>query len=1111
MATLALAAAGAAIGGATLGTGVVAFGMTGTAIGWSAGLALGGILFPPNPGKIPDGPRLQDKKVTVSTYGSEIPRLYGTARLAGNVIWSTDLIEKATENEVGGKGGGGSSYTTYSYSVNCAVSICRGPITGVIRIWADGFLIYDASIENEGPQRNFDATHFKIYTGTEDQMPDSLIESFIGATPAYRGQAYVVFGGLELEKFGNRIPSFTFEAVNGVVEPRNYKEIVTTSGVTYDYVTMDPMTGYLWQLRRGGPIIDVIDPFRKRLIATMQGRGDESYTNLTYDPQRRIFFGVGDTIVPNPTVPEDLNYFIDGFSADSYSLVIQGQTTRDGLLSFGQKWIFFNPATRRFYIGSTLGFNTELYRYDENLNYLGSPFFTDHYHWGDGIYIEEFNYVVLGDGRNLTIYDAGGTEIQIGVLGPVPVVTEMSPVLKVKNGSDFTYGPGKFTYDSLRKRIAWTAGIAGDGEVCVIDLRTLTVSYTQTTHSGVGQPAFWVYQKTADLLVSADWIGVSFPTTIKIYDPETFELIRTINETGLTGTIPWIVDAPYFDDRVYGPFSDNAMRFYLTDAIDRLVIPLSTVIEKESEIAGLLPEQVDASMLEQYTVWGYAVTGSGSIRGAIEPLMSGYQFDAVESSGVMKFVPRSLSPTIDIEDTDLAQHDFGSDTPEALPLTRSDEIELPRSVTVRYQNPAADYQMNSQAAYRTGSNSRNDAVIELPMVITDEQAKNIAEVGLYSAWAARTKTTVSTSIKYGQVEPTDLIRVKGNLIRVLKRSMSGNKLVFDGEFENGGVYVQNLVTSSAFPVGQSIFPVLPTTVEFMDIPMLRDQDNDAGFYVAAKGFSSNWPGCQIFKSIDGGTTWNPIMVLDTPAEIGSVVNELQPFEANTWDDTNTVTVYLRGEGNLYSATTEAVLNGANAAVIGDEIIQFRTATQIADNGYILSGLLRGRRGTSSHGHRKGDRFVLLSEAWVRRVPMDSSEIGVERLYKAVTLRDTLNNSPTIRFVNTAKGLEPYSPVKLAGGRDGAGNLRISWIRRTRIGGGWRDLLDVPIGEETQSYSVEIYNESTLVRTLSATTTNVTYTAAQQVEDFGSPQASVSVVVYQNSALVGGGFTASGSI
>jgi hypothetical protein len=39
-----------------------------------------------------------------------------------------------------------------------------------------------------------------------------------------------------------------------------------------------------------------------------------------------------------------------------------------------------------------------------------------------------------------------------------------------------------------------------------------------------------------------------------------------------------------------------------------------------------------------------------------------------------------------------------------------------------------------------------------------------------------------------------------------------------------------------------------------------------------------------------------------------------------------------------------VLNGANACLIGNEVIQFQTATLIGDNQYRLSGLLRGQAG-----------------------------------------------------------------------------------------------------------------------------------------------------------------------
>ena len=51
--------------------------------------------------------------------------------------------------------------------------------------------------------------------GDEDQAVDPLIAAAEGAglAPAYRGLAYAVFEDLQLEDFGNRIPSLTFEVM----------------------------------------------------------------------------------------------------------------------------------------------------------------------------------------------------------------------------------------------------------------------------------------------------------------------------------------------------------------------------------------------------------------------------------------------------------------------------------------------------------------------------------------------------------------------------------------------------------------------------------------------------------------------------------------------------------------------------------------------------------------------------------------------------------------------------------------------------------------------------------------------------------------------------------
>ena len=66
---------------------------------------------------------------------------------------------------------------------------------------------------------------------------------------------------------------------------------------------------------------------------------------------------------------------------------------------------------------------------------------------------------------------------------------------------------------------------------------------------------------------------------------------------------------------------------------------------------------------------------------------------------------------------------------------------------------------------------------------------------------------------------------------------------------------------------------------------------------------------------------------------------------------------------------------------------------------------------------------------------------------------------------------------------------------------------MPSSEAAQSYALEILSGSTVLRTLSVTTTTALYAAADETADFGSPQTSLSVRLYQLSAAVGRGYPA----
>ncbi|WP_420024188.1 baseplate multidomain protein megatron (plasmid) [Cereibacter azotoformans] len=244
MATLVLGAVGSSIG---MGFGGAILGLSGAAIGGMIGATVGSvvdswIVSSLAPTQRIEGPRLDSLRITASTEGAVIPRLYGRMRVGGNIIWATDFREETrTTTQGGGKGGGGGRVRTteYLYFASFAVALCEGEITGIGRIWADGKPLDLSGIT------------WRWYPGDEVQTADPFIAARMGAanTPAYRGTAYVVFEELPLADFGNRIPQLTFEVFRPLADPD------TAEGLT-QAVTMIPASGeftYSTQaIRKGG-------------------------------------------------------------------------------------------------------------------------------------------------------------------------------------------------------------------------------------------------------------------------------------------------------------------------------------------------------------------------------------------------------------------------------------------------------------------------------------------------------------------------------------------------------------------------------------------------------------------------------------------------------------------------------------------------------------------------------------------------------------------------------------------------------------------------------------------------------------------------------------------
>lgn len=518
-------------------------------------------------------------------------------------------------------------------------------------------------------------------------------------------------------------------------------------------------------------------------------------------------------------------------------------------------------------------------------------------------------------------------------------------------------------------------------------------------------------------------------------------------------------------------------------------------------------------------VRGYAVTRNGPIIGNLSPLGAAYYFDIAEQAGSLRFVKkgRSLKGTMPIGQTGCRLPD--SRIAEPITYTTKSDLNMPKEVVVTYQDPDLDYQSNSQRASRDEGTALNRVTMELPMTLDPDQARQIADRVLWEAWIARYGANLKTDDTWVKRGAGDLMGIPaaGEVLPYkITRVTRGNNGINEWELTREDPFAYQSLAEAVggrIPVNALRVPG-ETRLVMMDCPLLRNQDDNTGFYWACTGVSPYWRGAEIFRSSDEGASYQTMSRIGVRAVIGDAVYALQDGPTDYWDRGNTVMVVLDFEDDvLESIDEEAVLRGNNAFWLGaadgqnGEIIQFATATLVGPQTYVLSDLLRGRLGTEANAgiHGNNEVFVLLQMSFIGRSDYGPADFDRERLYKPVSLLTSIDDTDSQEFTNTGAGRKPLSPVHFRGTRDGSNNLDVTFIRRTRhrvpgLGRG-----PVPLGEESERYEIDIYDGVDVVRTITATTTSFSYSAAEQTSDGLTPGDLVSMRIYQISADRGRGF------
>lgn len=976
-----------------------------------------------------------------SEYGGDIPRMYGTVGLEGSqIVWleHNKLKEVVKKKKSGGKGGGGGTVTkTYTYFATFALMLCQGEVAGVRRIWCGDKLIYNAGSDDLETiiASNQAAKSWKLYRGTDDQLPDPRYEADVGVgnAPAFRGYTYMVFYDFALADYSNTLQAAQFKVE--VVASTNYATEkvydVADSNISANSTLI--INGRPGEIARtfGYKSQSAVDPFMH------VHRTSGMFTELN------PFTYTSGTLFAEPVIATgDIDY--------CYIATVGRVITDKGVFS-GFPFNTSNSGFRVHYFDGHLA-----------LLWTGST--------GSGvIHLQKDGQVSTAGNTYRAMAEGNGvlygiTETQIVTLS----LADLSVLNSVPYSSSYTIGAAS-TYIAFDNGVLW-----------LLPTNNLTVLQGYDPQTGTK-----LYNIASSLF---------YPASL-----------------GTNGQPGYVKDGMLYRQN-FGSGTSTIQGFIIA-SMQSQQVALSDVMINEATLSSLItPFDLDISLLTQ-NINGYRVSG-GTIRSVIEPLQGAYPFNVVPSGYKIKFVPRGQAPVITIPWEDLAAAN-GDEIGDSLPYSREMDSQLPQKVTITALSSTREYGASTQSYERLNTSAVNVEQRDIPLVLSDDEIAQMAEKLLFLRWLERDDFSFSLPPTYLALEPADVVTVQAKFgtfeLRLEINYEADGRLTCKAKANSSPLYSSRAVGAigpgsdgKISLVGDSLFVPL-------DIPVVDEiAQNAPGFVGVMTGYTEAWPGGLVIRSNDGGQTWTDLQAFAGKATLGMAINTL-PASNCTLIDQRTLSVSSIS-GEWESITRDQMLSGRHYVAYGQngrwEILRFQNAVLQTDGYYVMSGFVRGERGTewATGLHQPGDYFVLLDDPDNAFIGVPVESLGLTRNYRGVTSGASIDSARDISFAYQGVNLECLSPVYAKGGRDGSGNFTGTFTRRSRLSSSWwSNGVQTPVGETTEAYEIDVMSGSTVKRTISASSPSFSYSAASQTTDFGSAQASITFRIYQLSSVVGRGY------
>jgi Putative phage tail protein len=540
-----------------------------------------------------------------------------------------------------------------------------------------------------------------------------------------------------------------------------------------------------------------------------------------------------------------------------------------------------------------------------------------------------------------------------------------------------------------------------------------------------------------------------------------------------------------------------------------------------SQQVGLPVTDYDFSALDQ-VISGFSWT-QGAAKQILEPLYAVYDSLLVPNGFVLEGKKRGGAVT----GSPISFENFArtSDTEQAEPYRVEvvSESDLPRRIFMTFADLNGEQQPNTATAQRAGQSVltvRELSYDLTSLALTAEEAQQLTERALRRPWIGSIRGENKLPPNYLWILPGDVVDFDlddDTTIRAcIKRKTVAPNRTLTLRWEQDRAAVSELgITAGAEAVGRpppSVFAPRDTALFILDVPLIADVDDQSVpfLYVAATpAAAGDWPGADVYESATGNEDTYAAgfyQFAAAQAAIAGVCSSVVPDALTTVPDygTQIVVGFFGSTPTIVSATLEELIANPtlNLAAVGRpdrfELLQFMDADLQSDGDWILSGLLRGRRGTErfTGTHEAGDYCVIYSAAWAKR-DMGASRLNQTTYYEAITygLGEAARGAEIDTF--TAEALRPLSVANVQVNRDyETGTFDVTWQRRTRLGGSSIDGQDVPLGETSELYNVRVLDGVEIVRSLQVTSPAFEYTVYEQIEDFGVEQPSITVEIEQ---------------